>query len=330
MLPFATRRRPPRSVAILGSAAGTTARAYGHYFPRRAIDARGDRPRADRRRPAPVRPARARTCTLHAPDARPVAARDAPALRRHLRRRLPPALHPVLPGHARVLRAGARPPDARAACVVVNVGHPSGSDRLERVLATTMGDVFSTVLRDPVAAHQLAAHRRPTRPLGALRLRRRDAPLPARPAARGRSGGAPAGARPCAAGRSTPTTARRSSGSSTRRSCTWRPTATATRYRAVAQVHHAVGEAALVEQLERPSATSSGSERRAAAHHDRVDEAGGARRRARPVIASAGEGWTADADVAVRRGLQPPDWPRGRSRARSASCAVETVSSVRE
>jgi hypothetical protein len=34
--------------------------------------------------------------------------------------------------------------------VVVNVGHPRGSQRLERVLASTMGAVFTTVLRDPV------------------------------------------------------------------------------------------------------------------------------------------------------------------------------------
>ena len=33
--------------------------------------------------------------------------------------------------------------------VLVNVGHPEGSPRLERVLAATMGAVFPTVLRDP-------------------------------------------------------------------------------------------------------------------------------------------------------------------------------------
>ena len=33
VLPFATDGVPPRSIAILGNAAGTTARAYGHYFP---------------------------------------------------------------------------------------------------------------------------------------------------------------------------------------------------------------------------------------------------------------------------------------------------------
>ncbi|MDQ3726159.1 MAG: fused MFS/spermidine synthase, partial [Actinomycetota bacterium] len=33
VLPWATRDTPPRRVAILGNAAGTTARAFGHYFP---------------------------------------------------------------------------------------------------------------------------------------------------------------------------------------------------------------------------------------------------------------------------------------------------------
>src|ERR687883_1665587 len=39
VLPFAAGAGPPRSVAILGNAAGTTARAYGHFFPRTRVDA---------------------------------------------------------------------------------------------------------------------------------------------------------------------------------------------------------------------------------------------------------------------------------------------------
>src|SRR5829696_442724 len=39
VLPFAARPEPPRSVAILGNAAGTTARAFGHFFPRTRVDA---------------------------------------------------------------------------------------------------------------------------------------------------------------------------------------------------------------------------------------------------------------------------------------------------
>ena len=33
--------------------------------------------------------------------------------------------------------------------MVVNVGHPEGSDEFERVLGRTMAEVFPTVLRDP-------------------------------------------------------------------------------------------------------------------------------------------------------------------------------------
>src|SRR3954468_2024322 len=38
VVPFAALAHPPRSVAILGNAAGTTARAIGHYFPRTRVD----------------------------------------------------------------------------------------------------------------------------------------------------------------------------------------------------------------------------------------------------------------------------------------------------
>ena len=38
VLPFAALPRAPRSIAILGDAAGTTARAYGHFFARTRID----------------------------------------------------------------------------------------------------------------------------------------------------------------------------------------------------------------------------------------------------------------------------------------------------
>ena len=39
VLPFASRSSPPRAVAILGNAAGTTARALGRYFPDTSVDA---------------------------------------------------------------------------------------------------------------------------------------------------------------------------------------------------------------------------------------------------------------------------------------------------
>ena len=38
VLPFAGRSEPPRRVAILGNAAGTTSRAYRYFFPGTRVD----------------------------------------------------------------------------------------------------------------------------------------------------------------------------------------------------------------------------------------------------------------------------------------------------
>ena len=112
VLPFAAQPRPPRSVAILGNAAGTTARALGHFFPDTRVDAveidseltELGRRWFDLRNPAHARAPRGRAA-LPAPHRR--------ALRRDHGGRLPPALHPVLSRHAGVLRACARPVESR-------------------------------------------------------------------------------------------------------------------------------------------------------------------------------------------------------------------------
>ena len=112
VLPFAERSAPPRRIAILGDAAGTVARAYGHYFPRTRVDAvelDGELTAIGRRL---LRPARPSAAPVH--RRRSALARDEPgALRRDLPRRLPPALHPVLPAHAGVLLADAPAPRGR-------------------------------------------------------------------------------------------------------------------------------------------------------------------------------------------------------------------------
>ena len=48
VLPFTGMDEPPERVAILGNAAGTTARAYGHYFPRRRSTASRSTPSSRR------------------------------------------------------------------------------------------------------------------------------------------------------------------------------------------------------------------------------------------------------------------------------------------
>jgi spermidine synthase len=148
VLPFAARSEPPRRMAILGNAAGTTARAYGHYFPATEIDGVEidakltelgerffdlDNPRLE---------------TFHE-DARPwledseggydVIMVDA-------------YRQPYIPFYlaTREFFDLVRDRLTPGGVVVINVGHPEGSGRLARVLATTMGDVFTTVLHDPM------------------------------------------------------------------------------------------------------------------------------------------------------------------------------------
>ena len=169
--------------------------------------------RADRRRAGALRPARARTCTLHTADARPFLRAHDAALRRDRRRRLPPALHPVLPGDARVLRARCATTSRPGGVVLVNVGHPERSDRLEKVLTATMGRRLpdaSCATRSSTPTRCSSGTDAPA--LGAARCDAATRALPADAAA----GRAAAAARlaPGAARRraSTPTTARRSSG----------------------------------------------------------------------------------------------------------------------
>ena len=110
-LSLAGRHAPPRSVAILGDAAGTSARQIGHYFPQTRIDAveldgeltKVGREFFDLRGP--------NLHTLHRGRAA-VALCVHASLRRHHDRRLPPALHPLLPHHRRVLHTRPRPPRA--------------------------------------------------------------------------------------------------------------------------------------------------------------------------------------------------------------------------
>ncbi|HEY3019121.1 MAG TPA: fused MFS/spermidine synthase, partial [Solirubrobacteraceae bacterium] len=148
VLPWATgRRAPPERIAILGSAAGTMARAYGHFFPRTRIDAvelDGELTALGRR-----------FFDLRAPHLRAVTADARPYLRATRRRYdvivVDAYRQPYIPFYLTtreffsLARARLRP----GGVVVVNVGHPRRSDELERVLGATMGAVFASVLRDP-------------------------------------------------------------------------------------------------------------------------------------------------------------------------------------
>jgi spermidine synthase len=140
--------RAPRRVAILGNAAGTVARAYGHYFPATDVDAvelDGELTTIGRRWFGLAGP-RLHTITA---DARPFLRRKGPKYDVVL---VDAYRQPYIPFYLatreffeEVLRRL-----APGGTVAVNVGHPPGSSALERVLAATMRTTFSHVVRDPV------------------------------------------------------------------------------------------------------------------------------------------------------------------------------------
>jgi spermidine synthase len=148
VLPFATAGRAPRSVAILGNAAGTTARAYGHYFPATRVDG------------VEIDPALSdvgrRLFDLHGPNLHLHTADARPFLRRATRRWdliiVDAYRQPYIPFYlaTREFFGEVRDHLTPGGTVLINVGHPSSSDRLEKVLGATMGRVFKRVLRDPV------------------------------------------------------------------------------------------------------------------------------------------------------------------------------------
>src|ERR687885_985791 len=147
VLPFAARARPPRSVAILGNAAGTTARAYGHFFPRARVDGveiDGALTDVGRR----LFDMRGPNLHVHTADARPF-------LRRSRQRYdlivVDAYRQPYIPFYlaTREFFALVRDHLTPRGMVVVNVGHPESSDGLEQVLSATMGAELQTVLRDP-------------------------------------------------------------------------------------------------------------------------------------------------------------------------------------
>jgi len=147
-LPFAARARPPRRIAILGNAGGTVARAYGHFFPRTAVDAveiDGELTELGRRYLG-LRNPRMR---VFAEDARPWLRRVAGGYDAIV---VDAYRQPYIPFYlaTREFFELARERLAPGGVVIVNVGHPEGSGELERVLGRTMASAFPRVLRDPV------------------------------------------------------------------------------------------------------------------------------------------------------------------------------------
>jgi spermidine synthase len=147
--PLAALGRPPASMAILGNGAGTTARAYGRYFPRTEIDGveiDGElneigRKYFDLRERPGLR--------LYAEDARPFLRRTE---RRYDAILVDAYRQPYIPFYLttreffELVLERLNP----GGVVIVNVGHPEGSDQLEQVLSSTVASVFAHVARDPI------------------------------------------------------------------------------------------------------------------------------------------------------------------------------------
>jgi spermidine synthase len=170
-------------IAILGNAGGTVARAYGRYFPRTEVDAveiDGElteigREYFDLRNPR---------MRAFAEDARPWLARSEGGYGSIM---VDAYRQPYIPFYltTREFFRLARDRLVPGGTAIVNVGHPEGSEMLERVLGRTMAAAFPHVMRYPIEPTNtlLVAS---DGPLSPARLRAAASRLPAdlRPLAR--------------------------------------------------------------------------------------------------------------------------------------------------
>ena len=148
VLGFAGFDEPPRRVAILGNAAGTTSRAYEEFFPETRIDgveidgelSEIGREYFDMNNPR---------LHLYHEDARPFLRRidadyDQISVDAYRQPYIP--FYLTTEEFFETVKDRLRP----GGVLVVNVGHPEGQDDLEKVLTATMSEVFPNVMRDPM------------------------------------------------------------------------------------------------------------------------------------------------------------------------------------
>jgi spermidine synthase len=148
VLPLAVGSQAPRKVAILGNAAGTTARAMGRFFGATRVDAVEIDPKLTRlgRRWFHLRNPR---MTVFHEDARPFLRRsdggyDAIFVDVYRQPYIP--FYLATREFFDLARERLRP----GGSVVINVGHPEGQEKLEKVLTATLGAAFANVARDPI------------------------------------------------------------------------------------------------------------------------------------------------------------------------------------
>jgi spermidine synthase len=151
VLPFAAGSgEPPGRIAILGDAAGTVARAYGHFLPATRVDAvelDGELTTIGRRYFHLSGP----RLHLYTADARPWleanhARYDSILLDAYRQPYIP--FYLVTHEFFALARAHLRP----GGTLMVNVGHLPNSGALEKVVSATLRSVFPYVVRDPVSA----------------------------------------------------------------------------------------------------------------------------------------------------------------------------------
>lgn len=147
---FAAIAPPPRRIAILGNAAGTTARAYGEFFPTTYVDA----VEIDAKLTAVGR----KLFALRNPRMRVFHEDARPYLRRSKSKydliAVDAYRQPYIPFYltTREFFELVKERLAKGGAVIVNAGHPEGNFELERVLAATMSTSFGRVLRYPIEA----------------------------------------------------------------------------------------------------------------------------------------------------------------------------------
>jgi spermidine synthase len=149
VLPLAGGAGAPKRIAILGDAAGTVARAYGHYFPATRVDAvelDGALTAVGKR----YFGLRGANLHLYTADARPwLAASTA----RYDAIFLDAYRQPYIPFYllTREFFASVRAHLRPGGVMIVNLGHIPGSNSLEKVVSATLRAVFAVVMRDPTS-----------------------------------------------------------------------------------------------------------------------------------------------------------------------------------
>jgi spermidine synthase len=150
VLPLAAHLGVPHRIAILGDAAGSVARAFGHYFPPTRVDAvelDGELTAIGRR----YFDLGGRNLHTYTADARPWLAAnharyDAIFLDAYRQPYIP--FYLVTREFFALARAHLRP----GGTLIINVGHIPGSDSLEKVVSATLRAVFPFVVRDAFSA----------------------------------------------------------------------------------------------------------------------------------------------------------------------------------